>query len=605
MRDLGRTAALFTYPPTMTPKAPTDAIEAKRVAKHSAKETIISIVIAFALAFVFRGFVVEAYVIPTGSMAPTLMGQHMRFTGETGYQWPMGPAEYYNNNPQTPAPLQGSRENPLVVRDPMTGPARESMYERTRGGGASPRGMFDRNVAQVPIRGGDRIFVMKYLYSIYDPSRYDVVVFKNPRSPTENYIKRLIGVPNDQIAIVDGDIFTRPAPAGYPVGPDLPAGQPSPWSQDGWKIARKSGRVEDTLWQLVHDSSYTPLEVVRDRRRWNAPWLPNAIRVNSKDWDLLGESHPRGVYAYSGTAPTSLVWDAATWPISDSYAYNDQSRARAGSRPRPNGEYPVADLAVRMTVKPGKADATLSATVTSLGHEFKGEVVGAKARVLMRELKTEGDTTMTPDEGWKVLNEGTLATALSTEEFTRFEFRHVDQSLELLVEGERVAYGEYDWSPAERLKFATGLTVDQVMHDGDLNVLSIGSKYAGVGLRIEMDSGPTQLANVAVLRDVFYRPDTHPMGNRAGLPGSGTHPRYTLTLGPDQFFVCGDNSPDSLDGRLWGDPDPWTAAIDPSPSVVTRRLMIGKAFFVYFPAPGRTPALNLPMPDFGRLRWIF
>ena len=33
------------------------------------KETIESILIAFILAFIFRGFVVEAYVIPTGSMA--------------------------------------------------------------------------------------------------------------------------------------------------------------------------------------------------------------------------------------------------------------------------------------------------------------------------------------------------------------------------------------------------------------------------------------------------------------------------------------------------------------------------------------------------------
>ena len=589
----------------MTTKAPTDPFEAKRVAKHSAKETIISIVIAFALAFVFRGFVVEAYVIPTGSMAPTLMGQHMRFTGETGYTWPMGPVEYYNNNPQTPAPLQGSRENPLVVRDPVTGPARESRYERTRGSTSpSPRAMYDRQVSREPIRGGDRIFVMKYLYSIYDPSRYDVVVFKNPRSPTENYIKRLIGLPSEQIALVDGDVFVRSAPAGYPVGPQLAAGEQSPWTQDGWKIARKTGRVEDTLWQLVHDSSYTPLNVVRDGKKWNAPWLPNALRINSKDWDLLGESHPRGVYAYTGTAPTSLVWDAATWPITDSYAYNDQSRSRAGGRPRPNGEYPVADLAVRMTVKPGKADAAISTTITSLGHEFKGEVRGDVARVLMRELMS-GETAMASDEGWKVLNEATLGAPLSTEQFTRFEFRHVDQSLELLIEGERVAYGEYDWSPAERLVRATGRTVQQVMEDGDLGVLATSANYVGVGLRIEMDSGPTQLANVAVLRDVFYRPDMHPMGARAGLPGSGTHPRYTLTLGPDQFFVCGDNSPDSLDGRLWGDPDPWTAAIDPSPSVVTRRLMIGKAFFVYFPAPGRTPALNLPMPDFGRLRWIF
>src|ERR1700683_859055 len=43
------------------------------------KETIESILVAFILAFIFRAFVVEAFVIPTGSMAPTLLGAHMRY----------------------------------------------------------------------------------------------------------------------------------------------------------------------------------------------------------------------------------------------------------------------------------------------------------------------------------------------------------------------------------------------------------------------------------------------------------------------------------------------------------------------------------------------
>src|SRR5580700_8774172 len=52
------------------------------------KDTIESILVAFILAFVFRAFVVEAFVIPTGSMAPTLLGAHMRYTcPDCGYQF--------------------------------------------------------------------------------------------------------------------------------------------------------------------------------------------------------------------------------------------------------------------------------------------------------------------------------------------------------------------------------------------------------------------------------------------------------------------------------------------------------------------------------------
>src|SRR4051812_27738988 len=40
------------------------------------RETIESIAMAVILALLFRGFVAEAFVIPTGSMAPTLDGRH-------------------------------------------------------------------------------------------------------------------------------------------------------------------------------------------------------------------------------------------------------------------------------------------------------------------------------------------------------------------------------------------------------------------------------------------------------------------------------------------------------------------------------------------------
>ena len=40
------------------------------------REIVESVAIAFVLAFLFRTFEAEAFVIPTGSMAPTLMGRH-------------------------------------------------------------------------------------------------------------------------------------------------------------------------------------------------------------------------------------------------------------------------------------------------------------------------------------------------------------------------------------------------------------------------------------------------------------------------------------------------------------------------------------------------
>jgi len=80
-------------------------------------------------------------------------------------------------------------------------------------------------------------------------------------------------------------------------------------------------------------------------------------------------------------------------------------------------------------------------------------------------------------------------------------------------------------------------------------------------------------------------------------------PANTPALTPDQFFVCGDNSPASLDARLWDKVDPWVRPIDPKVGVVPRDLMIGKAFFVYFPSILRDGPI--PVPDFGRMRFIW
>src|SRR5262245_3842463 len=62
------------YPKLPSSESPTKAPAA--ATSHAIRETVESIVIAFVLAFLFRTFEAEAFVIPTGSMAPTLMGRH-------------------------------------------------------------------------------------------------------------------------------------------------------------------------------------------------------------------------------------------------------------------------------------------------------------------------------------------------------------------------------------------------------------------------------------------------------------------------------------------------------------------------------------------------
>ena len=61
-----------------TRRCPEDEQRSKprATASEGHRDTVEAIVVAFILALVVRGFEAQAFVIPTGSMAPTLMGRH-------------------------------------------------------------------------------------------------------------------------------------------------------------------------------------------------------------------------------------------------------------------------------------------------------------------------------------------------------------------------------------------------------------------------------------------------------------------------------------------------------------------------------------------------
>ncbi|MFN7628852.1 MAG: signal peptidase I, partial [Pirellula sp.] len=61
------------------------------------RETIESLAVAFILALMFKAFIAEAFVIPTGSMAPTLMGAHKDVAcDDCGYQYQCGASSEFS-----------------------------------------------------------------------------------------------------------------------------------------------------------------------------------------------------------------------------------------------------------------------------------------------------------------------------------------------------------------------------------------------------------------------------------------------------------------------------------------------------------------------------
>lgn len=54
---------------------------------------------------------------------------------------------------------------------------------------------------------GDYLIIDEISYRFGEPKRGEVVVFKYPQSPSQRYIKRIIGLPGETIEIKEGQVF--------------------------------------------------------------------------------------------------------------------------------------------------------------------------------------------------------------------------------------------------------------------------------------------------------------------------------------------------------------------------------------------------------------
>lgn len=59
---------------------------------------------------------------------------------------------------------------------------------------------------------GDRIFVDKVSYHFHEPKRGDIIVFKYPLDEKKDFVKRLVGMPGEDLQIKDGKILVNGKP---------------------------------------------------------------------------------------------------------------------------------------------------------------------------------------------------------------------------------------------------------------------------------------------------------------------------------------------------------------------------------------------------------
>lgn len=549
---------------------------------ESIKETIDSVVVALVLALVFRAFIVEAFVIPTGSMSNTLLGEHRQFVcPNCGYNFPV------TVDPSRPDP-QSYLRGRLFCQNCTHSFEHEPQLDP----GANPA------------RGGDKILVFKFPYLFQEePARWDVVVFYNPANPDENFIKRLIGRPGESVQIIDGDIYV---------------GQVADNSADQGRldeqmvVQRKPPLVQQTLWWPVYLNDYFPSNRDPAQPGRVPMWLPAA---GGEGWNTDSriltfrpqDNRPQRIEFRPATV--SLPGHAEVRvPLcfTDYSAYN-------GAPESPTMLNVVWDLKLEFVVFFQSAGGRVSA---SMDHRSTDRPEAATVR-FTATFHQDGTVELFED-GQLVENSRIQGEPFPLDRGVPVVIQNVDYRVSVLVNGREV-FAPYDRQP----NLALLRDLDRSNHG------AIGEQVPSVW--VEASGGPLDLRHVGLYRDVYYtsRVATEPIrrGSQAAKEPIVHMARHEHQLrGHDEFFVLGDNSQQSSDSRLWTvygrGADYWHLRERGLIGVngdglyragrVPRDHLIGKAFFVYWPA-GLGPRLPLPgpgngaqlVPNVGRMRMIY
>ncbi|QEL13383.1 S26 family signal peptidase [Limnoglobus roseus] len=566
---------------TANPPAPAKPPE-KKHARDSIRESLETIVFVVVLVFLLKQFVVEAFVIPTGSMAETLYG----------YQKNIKCAEC-----EFEFPLNSSRE---VEGDPNMNGARRAIH-----GYCCPncryKHVFKQNEPLPYNSSGDRVLVHKAQYHQFPPQRGDVVVFKYPAEPqrqlgAQNYIKRLWGLGGETLAMWRGDIYVCDT-LTYP--PDVDRDGQTPRPEELWKFeythagttetdaavqrfeqSRAAGFADPGGFRLVRKND-AMLEAMK-RSVWDndhqSNYLANAgvpprWKAETDDWTNDNASMPKA-FTHTGAG---LGWLRYRHLVVENFNALGGGPGKPVVKPKPvdnflgyNGE--VDDMNIGGFSSPefvlerqdykfwvGDLIAECQAKFTDPNAEVTLELSKGPNRFQARFAGGNVTLTRTGENGKELATKPTGITGGTH----KLRFANVDCSLRVWVDGRKVDFGtagEYDPGLPAKFEFDAADEKKEgwtVKNDVDAPA-SIGA------------SNGVEVSKLKLWRDTFYI--NMQSGARGGAYDSlsnVTGTVYTYYVHPGHYMCFGDNSAQSSDGREWG--------------TVPERLMLGKASFVFFP----------------------
>jgi len=293
----------------MTSPSPTTEAPATATAAGVVRQTVDLIVVLCIGVLMFRTFAAEAYVVPTGSMAPTLLGHHRELTCP-------------------------NCKFPFDVGVDEDGPSPRPVCPNC--------GRQDFEGQPVVASNGDRVLVQKFLFDFRAPERWEAAVFHFPADPSQAYVKRVVALPGESIRIIDGDVWI-----------------------DG-SIARKQLDDVRAMRILVHDARYVSADAGRFPR-----WVfrrGSSRSPGPSGWTQGGDGFRHEADPGPGHDLDDWLvyrhWD----PVQNRYAsVHDYYGYNGGDV---HADNPVKDLAIDARARVGADVDSLSVMVRSGGDRF-------------------------------------------------------------------------------------------------------------------------------------------------------------------------------------------------------------------------------------------
>jgi signal peptidase I len=438
---------------------------------------------------------------------------------------------------------------------------------------------------------GDRVLVAKFLYDtgLQQPNRWDVVVFRYPKMPIDNgtpknYIKRLLGLGGELLALFFGRIYKAQVPLTYPedravdprelwqaqylhsttLDPAEPSGRAF-WEKHRFEIVRKPVDTLLAMRRIVYDNDHPATDLQDLPPRW-AP--VSAEGAPAREGGAANAWTPDGSHGFRHPGQNGqLQWlryrhihrtsGGKAQLITDFLGYNTSTLE--GAPPKaydPHNHNWVGDLTLECTVTVERAEGELCLELSKGVDRFQAAWDLRTGECALYRLGKRGERS-------KEL--GRQPTRLKGTGEHQLRFANVDARLAVWVDrdlpfGEGVTYHEpREWGPQEN----------------DLQPASIGSKGAAV-----------RVHHLRLWRDTYYIREVDTLRGGVDVEPKEDDPKVdysepttwqalrrlkyrTLFVQPRHYLCLGDNSPQSSDSRDWG--------------TVPERLMLGRALMVYFP----------------------